>query len=100
MLKVRASVVSSRNCVGLLDSRRAVARFCFRDWLSLLAPAQAARILAKQDPPVVRWAMMPSSLWEWTQGTPQYAYMKLKSIQEAVAKLAVREKPFLRDTDL
>jgi len=24
-----------------------------------MAPAQAARILAKQDPPVVRWAMMP-----------------------------------------
>ena len=31
---------------------------------------------------------------------PQYAYMKLKSIQEAVAKFGRLEKPWLRATDL
>jgi hypothetical protein len=39
--------------VGLLHSRRAVALF-FAISLSLLALAQAAKILAKQDPPVVQ----------------------------------------------
>ena len=74
--------------LGLLDSRRAGRPFfAFAIWLSLLAPAQAARILAKQDPPVVRWAMMPLfSLGMDFKEHPQYAYMKLKSIQEAVAK--------------
>jgi hypothetical protein len=43
--------------------------------------------LAKQDPPVVRWAMMPLfSLGMDFKEHPKYAYMKLKSIQEAVAK--------------
>ena len=85
---MRASVLSSRNCVGA--ARFSTLRrpfFAFAIWLSLLAPAQAARILAKQAPPVVRWAMMPLfSLGMDFKEHPQYAYMKLKSIQEAVAK--------------
>ncbi len=85
---MRASVLSSRNCVGAPRfSTRRRPFFAFAIWLSLLAPAQAARILAKQDPPVVRWAMMPLfSLGMDFKEHPKYAYMKLKSIQEAVAK--------------
>ncbi len=49
---MRASILSRRNYVGILHFRRTVALFfAFAISLSLLALAQAAKILAKQAPP-------------------------------------------------
>ena len=81
--------------LGLLDSRRAGRPFfAFAIWLSLLAPAQAARILAKQDRPLFRRAMMP--LFSMGMDSPEHSIYalikeKLKSIQEPWPYWAARK---------
>jgi len=65
--------------------RAATLFFAFAISLSLMAPAQAARILAKQDRPLFRRAMMP--LFSMGMDPTEHSIYalikeKLKSIQE------------------
>jgi hypothetical protein len=76
--------------LGLLDSRRSGRPFfAFAIWLSLLAQRTSCEDLGKTRPArcqVGDDAMPLFSLGMDFKEHPQYAYMKLKSIQEAVAK--------------
>lgn len=87
---MRASVLSSRNCVGA--ARFSTLRspvFCFRDLVESLGSRTSCEDLGKTRPArcqVGDDAMPLFSLGMDFKEHPQYAYMKLKSIQEAVAK--------------
>jgi len=85
---VRASVLSSRNCVGAARfSTRRSPVFCFRDLVESLGSRTSCEDLGKTRPARCQVGDDATLLsGNGLQGTPQYAYMKLKSIQEAVAK--------------